>query len=316
MSEATGSSGADSIDSGAIRNALEREDYDTVIVEVRAAMAADPVAALADPVINDWLGRRFRNIFIDEAMDDPEAVKAGEAMFPLNLIDQRDQRQKVAERMIRNIDPDEVHVEMPKPVTGTLTNTTFVFAPGLLTGLLPSLAFQSVWPIMKERFGVRIIAADAHPVRPAEKNVADLENTIERGIGVDSDPEGSFITAEDNPTPPGDVLLMGYSKGSPDILSLLVARPDLAPRIKGVIGWAGAVGGSYAADDIYETIKDMPLFGEAAELSGVVTKQLLRLAPITQLSHVDRRIEEYDARGAIKTLTTWYRSKFLEDNKG
>ena len=60
-----------------------------------------------------------------------------------------------------------------------------------------------------------------------------------------------IITADDNPTPPeGDIFLMGYSKGSPDILTLLTKRPDLAPRIKGFAAWAGAVGGSYAANDI------------------------------------------------------------------
>ena len=53
------------------RNALALEDYDTVIAEVRAAFAADPVAALADPTVNDWLGRRFRNIFIDEGPSIP-----------------------------------------------------------------------------------------------------------------------------------------------------------------------------------------------------------------------------------------------------
>ena len=80
-------------------------------------------------------------------------------------------------------------------------------------------------------------------MRSSEKNVVDLENAIERGVGFADGQPSELVTAEDNPTPPGDVILIGYSKGSPDILALLAARPDLAPRIKAVIGWAGAVGG-------------------------------------------------------------------------
>ena len=65
-----GTSGSDSpvperVNTSAIENALALEDYETVISEVRVAIAANPGAALADPVINDWLGKRFRNIFID-----------------------------------------------------------------------------------------------------------------------------------------------------------------------------------------------------------------------------------------------------------
>lgn len=314
MAKTEDSASPAAFDSGSIKSALEREDYETVIAEVRAAMTADPMGALADPVINDWLGRRFRNIFISEAVADPHALKSSQAMFPLNLVDQRDERQRVAERMIRDISPDEIHMQMPRATASDLGNTTLIFAPGLLTGLLPSLAFQFIWPEINERFGLRVLASDSHPMRSSDLNVPDLENAIERGIGIDTNMDADIISAADNPVPPGDVLLIGYSKGAPDILSLLVKRPDLAPRIKGIVGWAGAVGGSYAADDIYEKIKDMPLFNAAKGLTSNVSRQVMRLAPIAELSQIDRRIEDYDARGALESLTTWYRSKFLDDN--
>lgn len=303
-----------SIDSTKIRSALADEDYETVIVEVRRAMTTDPIGALAEPEINDWLGRRFRNIFIDEALSDPEAVHHSQAAFPLNLVDKRDAREKVAERMIRDISPDEIHVQMPQAHADNLSNTTLIFAPGLLTGLLPSLGFQYLWPHITERFGLRVLASDSHPMRSSDRNVADLENAIERGIGISTDLDPRVISADDDPVPPGDVLLMGYSKGAPDILSLLAARPDLAPRIRGVIGWAGAVGGSYVADDIYNQIKDLPLFVAAKGVSNQVVKQMLRLAPIAELNQIDRRIDEYDALGAIESLTTWFRTGFVEDN--
>ncbi|HQZ85035.1 MAG TPA: hypothetical protein PLB21_05320 [Actinomycetota bacterium] len=293
--------------------ALAQQDYDTVITLVREAMTQDPMAALADSVINEWIGKRFRNIFITEGVSNPDTLKHSQASFPLNLIDPRSERERVAKRMISNVTDEEIALEMPKAQPVGFSNVTLVFAPGLLTGLLPSLAFQSVWPQLINRFGVRIQVVDAHPMRSTEANVADLEDTLERGIGV-SPIDASFITAEQDPVPPGDVILMGYSKGGPDILSLLIARPDLAPRVKAVIGWAGAIGGSYLANDIYEKIKGVPKFNVVEDMSADIGELMLRLAPIVQVNNINRRLDEYDIKGAIESLTTTYREKFLADN--
>ena len=70
---------------------------------------------------------------------------------------------------------------MPEAQVTSLDNTTFVFAPGLITGLLPSLGFQSVWPRLVERFGIKVLAVDAHPMRSGEANTADVLNTLEQG---------------------------------------------------------------------------------------------------------------------------------------
>jgi hypothetical protein len=301
------------VDTSVIQKSTAREDFDTVIDEVRSAMTTDPAAALRDPVINAWLGRRFRNLFIGEASVDPDALKHSRGPLPFRLLDSRSDRERVAKRMIKGISDEEIATEMPPPDPGTFANTTLLFAPGLLTGLLPVLAFQSVWPQLKERFGMRILAADSHPMRSADANVADLVAAIERGTGVDSDEAGDFITEADDPTPPGDVLLMGYSKGMPDILSLLVARPDLAPRIRGIVGWAGATGGSYIADGIYQKIKDIPGLDAATAMAGEIGDLLLQLVPVVQLHKIDRRIDEYDIKGAIESLTTGFRSRFLAE---
>jgi hypothetical protein len=45
------------------------------------------------------------------------------------------------------------------------------------------------------------------------------------------------------------VVLMGYSKGAPDILTAIVNYPELAERVSAVVSAAGAVGGSPLADD-------------------------------------------------------------------
>lgn len=296
-----------------ITYALTRSDYPQVIALVRQAMTEDPMSALADPVIQEWLGKRYRNIFITEALANHAAVMHSQAPFPLNLVDPRSDREKVAKRMITNITDDELNEDMPAADPGAFADTTLVFAPGLLTGLLPSLAFQSVWPSLINRFRVKIAITDSHPMRSSAANVADLENVLERGIGV-SPIDASFITAAENPSPPGDVILMGYSKGSPDIQELLVARPDLAPRVKAIIGWAGATGGSYIANGIYEKIKDVPAFDTVQALSGDIGKLMLRLAPVIQVGNVNRRLDEYDIKGALHSLTTEYRGQFLAEH--
>lgn len=304
------------LDTSALQNALKKEDYDTAISEARSAIAADATAAVADPVMQDWLGRRFRNIFMTEAEADPEALKNASAPFPLRLIDPRSNRERVAKRNLKGITTEEIKAEMPHASASNLSNTTFLFAPGLLTGLLPKLAFQSVWPQVTTRFGIRVLAADSHPMRSSEANVADLENAIERGIGVAPDPAGTIITADDNPKPPGDVFMLGYSKGSPDIISLIAKRPDLAPRIRGVASWAGATGGSYLANGMYDRISSGAghLPDSTGDLSKQVTRAVMSLAPIAQIQKIDRRIDEYDIPGALRALTTGFRDQFLEDN--
>lgn len=301
-------------DLGGIRKALRAGDYPAVITQVRQAMAVDPVTTLADPAVNEWCGRRYRNLFIEAAAVDEHAIAASQGPFPMRLLDHRSDRERVARRFLRDVSDDEITTEMPPAATTAITDTTLVFCPGLLTGLLPVLAFQSVWPRITERYGVRILAADSHPMRSASANVADLVNAIERGIGVAPDPEATLITADDDPAPPGDVLLMGYSKGSPDALSLLVERPDLAPRIRAVIGWAGAIGGSFVANDIYGKIKDLPTYDAVKDLNGRVGELVKQLVPIVRIEKIDRRLDEYDIKGALLSLTTFDRDAFIRDN--
>ena len=53
------------------------------------------------------------------------------------------------------------------------------------------------------------------------------------------------------------LVLMGYSKGTPDILEALVNYPEIRPRIAAVVSAAGAVGGSLLAEDATESQADM-----------------------------------------------------------
>ena len=94
-------------------------------------------------------------------------------------------RQQLAARFLAGIDPDEVAGEQPDPPDPQLVGSTVLFAPGLLTGLLPDLALCDVWPLMHARFGLRVIAADAHPMRGCRANVADLAAALTQGVGYD-----------------------------------------------------------------------------------------------------------------------------------
>ncbi|NJD32804.1 MAG: hypothetical protein FIB04_13075 [Gammaproteobacteria bacterium] len=66
------------------------------------------------------------------------------------------------------------------------------------------------------------------------------------------------------PGPPR-LVLIGYSKGTPDLLDALVSHPEIRPRIAAVVSIAGAVGGSAVADEASESMADMMRFFPGAK---------------------------------------------------
>jgi hypothetical protein len=53
------------------------------------------------------------------------------------------------------------------------------------------------------------------------------------------------------------LVLIGYSKGTPDILEAVVSYPEIRPRIAAVVSAAGAVGGSSVADEVTQAKLDL-----------------------------------------------------------
>jgi hypothetical protein len=138
--------------------------------------------------------------------------------------------------------------------------------------------------------------------------VADLLATLEQGLGYDANNQP---IAPEAATAPGDVVLIGYSKGMPDLLHLFRQRPDIVGRVRAVVGWAGAFGGSYLADELLDHIADRHLEGENQEaLIRLVAKPVM---PGVVLQNMDRRRSEYDARAALEQLRTDYRARFYEE---
>lgn len=266
---------------------------------LQAAIASD-ARVVCDPQVKAWLATRWRQLFVQAAANDAQVIKRVKSPIGLRR-DQRSARQKVAERFLLDASPSDYDPDCLSAPTRA-PRATLMFCPGFINGLLPVHGFGDAFPALVAE-GWHIVSADAHPVRSCEANVADLQRTISEGYGYWPTPDSPARTGEMQ----HDIILFGYSKGGPDMLSLLAAHPELKPRIKAVFTWAGANGGSFTADKIYQLIKDLPL--------NVVSQRLhdfLRLLmPGMKRDGRLRRLEEYDMIGGVKSLTTTDREAFL-----
>lgn len=257
--------------------------------------------AFTDPEVKEFCAKRWRNIFINEAVQDPIAMKAA-AEKPLFGKDSRPPKQKIYERFLRNDGPAEWNIDFPEARNPVLKNTTLLFCPGLLTGLLPVMAFQEAFPAVEKKYKIRVLQSDSHPMRGCDANVNDIRNAVEKGIGLDANAKP--ITKG---KPPKDVFVICYSKGMADLLTALIAMPELKDRIRCIFNWAGAPGGSPLADNIYSSIKDIDL----AALKNL-TEVLKVVNPVINLGDKVRRMDEYHIKDAVESITTTYRQNFLQ----
>jgi pimeloyl-ACP methyl ester carboxylesterase len=86
------------------------------------------------------------------------------------------------------------------------------------------------------------------------------------------------------------LVLIGYSKGAPDILEFLVAYPELAEKVVAVVSFAGAVGGSPMADRVTQS-----------------QMELLARVPGSQC--------ELGDGGALRSLSPAYRRQWIRDHE-
>jgi hypothetical protein len=94
---------------------------------------------------------------------------------------------------------------------------------------------------------------------------------------------------------------------------MLVRRPDLAPRVRALFSWGGAIGGSHLADGAYELIKDMTV--PPGTLGNAIKAVLRGLYPLIRFDAEAQRVDQFDVKAAIRDLTTWQRQQFLEENR-
>lgn len=283
-------------------------DYTSLIAGIKKIVAEDKTA-FTHPLIKRWCGIRWRHFFIHEAVHDKLALKKADKSKLLGSKDRRPAKQKIAERYLRGDEIREWSLELPafKQPKKSL-NTTLVFSPGLLNGMLPVRAFQTALPNVERDLGIRIIRADNHPMRGCKENVGDLSAAIDQGKGLAANTQE---IEKANQVIPKDIVLIGYSKGSPDLYQLLVDRPELKDRVRCIFNWGGAVGGSYLADDIYNSIKDMSM----PKVEKAMRSFLSLISPaINMQSGMLRRFEEFNIKHAVRDLTTTVRSEFMNQN--
>jgi len=290
-------------------------DHEALIDGLHEVIAADR-RTFTDPWVKEWCGRRWRDLFVSEASRDETAVEAASQRLGIPGTDlsvragrdRRPERQRIAERFLHGSPETEWRQELPPPRAGE-PDATLVICPGLINSMLPWRAFQAALPKLAGERGWRVLCADAHPVRSCAANVEDLAAAIERGEGLD---HSCARIGPEAAEPPGDVFLLGYSKGSPDALTALIDRPALAQRVRALYGWGGAFGGSFLADDIYDAIKDLEIpLGRIGDTLATVLKAV---CPLVNLEGISERLDEYDVKGAIRDLTTSERGRFLAEH--
>ena len=280
---------------------------DSLIAEVRRQVTADR-RAYTDRHVKAWCARRWQFLFLKEAVKDPVALDYATRRF----WDRRPPRQRIAEHFLEGAGQAEAawRDEQPEPTISRIERTTLVACPGLLNGLLPVRDFQDQLPRIERRFSMRVLRADAHPVRSCEANVPDLLRALNEGKGLDA---GGREIPDALATPPSDVFLIGYSKGAPDLLTLLVRHPAIRSRVRCVFTWAGAIGGSELADRMAGDFMRSRLQQGALGVASLA--KALMPAGLKLGKHEIRRVHEFNAAEAVRDLTTGVRSTFLAENK-
>lgn len=79
-----------------------------------------------------------------------------------------------------------------------------------------------------------------------------------------------------------DLVLIGYSKGAPDILEAVARYPEIRPRVAAVVSVAGAVGGSPVADEVTDSKLEIFRRWPGAECSDGDGGALESLRPATR----------------------------------
>jgi hypothetical protein len=330
---------------------LERKgDYITLIYRLRELIEQD-IHILSHSWVKKWIGKRWRNFFIMEACREPKAIKVasrkekvGFAKLNSVIEDERPVPQRIAEYFFKgagqnewiyadvplngftgeydpNIVPPKLRKNIKKlpipQIPAYYQNTDLVFCPGLFNGLLPVRAFEEVFPVMETEFqGINVYRVDSHPLRGCEDNMKDFDRLFKNGEGRDAIGEmKTDIHLKDN------IIAIGYSKGMPDLMTYMANNSEQTKNIKAIFSYAGAVGGSYLADNINNVVDSLVDEGKADKYFD---KILTTMCPVIDLDKLSEkfgsnycRLDEMESSpsGAINSLTTEYRAKFVRDNK-
>ena len=179
-----------------------------------------------------------------------------------------------------------------------------------------------------ERLHVRIVGSylgDAIPggILPFGPSVDHLRAqgydieyvTVTGGGSADYNAEMIATTLSSLPVPDDDVLLLlGYSKGTVDIMHFLVNFPDLASDVDAVLSVSGAVNGSPLIDTVPEFLADLLLWlggGESGDGGGF---ESLRRSVRTQWLSEHRLPEHVRYYSLVSFTDRWNISSILRGN--
>jgi hypothetical protein len=163
----------------------------------------------------------------------------------------------------------------PVALGNSTSNFLVLLVPGLGWECFSAwLDYEGAAPNHVAQFGydVRLVPVDG--LSGTEKNAAQIRDYI------------GALPAEDAERP---IILLGYSKGTPDILTALVSYPQLQERVVAAVSVAGAVAGSPLADDASQG-----------------TANILVHVPGSECGKGDS--------GAVDSMKTGVRRQWLEEN--
>lgn len=89
------------------------------------------------------------------------------------------------------------------------------------------------------QFGYDLIDLKVDSLSSSANNASQIRDAILRMPSQEGDPS---------------LVLIGYSKGAPDVLEAVASYPEIRPRIAAIVSAAGAVGGSPLANDVDESL--------------------------------------------------------------
>ena len=121
----------------------------------------------------------------------------------------------------------------------------------LVAFFVPGIGYECVRPWMEQptaavenlrRFGYDAVNVPVEALSSSARNAAIIRDTV---LARPTSPDGPRI------------VLVGYSKGTPDVLEALVRYPEIRNRIAAVISVAGAVQGSPLAEDATQGQADL-----------------------------------------------------------
>lgn len=294
----------------ALKSRHANGEYEGLIADLRQALAEEP-RVFQDPFVKGWCARRWRFLFIREAVTDTVAVEAATEGGPWRR-DSRPKWQRIARRFLHDEGATPLEEEMPPAQldsSKTPTGTGVMFCPGLLTGILPVRAFADALPEVERRFRCKVLRCDAHPLRGCDANVEDLAKAFDHGIGRGAD---GRLLGEDEARPGGDFIVIAYSKGGPDLLTLLASRPDLTSRVKCIFFWASALGGSQIADNSLMRLQRLRLQSAEEKVQRLLRPFLPRLSLSEKTLE---RLVETDIADSLRSLATDERKAHLDEHR-